>query len=119
MRLVVTGGRNFTSYHKVEKALNQLPFTPTVLIQGGARGADSIAKQWAESKGIHVVTIDALWDYHGKSAGDKRNQAMIDIMRPDYCVAFPGGYGTADMVRRCKANHITVWSPYCIDTFAN
>lgn len=83
-----------------------------MVINGGARGADSLGKDWAKQHGIYSVTIDALWNYHGKKAGPHRNQAMIDIMHPDYCIAFPGGVGTADMVKRCRESGITVWQPY-------
>jgi predicted Rossmann-fold nucleotide-binding protein len=37
-----------------------------------------------------------------------RNQRMIDEGKPDLVVAFPGGSGTADMVRRAKRASIEV-----------
>jgi predicted Rossmann-fold nucleotide-binding protein len=36
---------------------------------------------------------------------------MLD-MKPDGVVAFPGGDGTADMVRRARAAGVKVWEPY-------
>ncbi len=113
MKLLICGGRDFNDYHALERAMNQLGWTPSVIINGGARGADTLGKQYAMSNGIYPVTIDALWNYHGnKKAGPHRNQAMIDIMSPDYCLALPGGYGTADMVARCEGSGIPVWRPY-------
>ena len=41
-------------------------------------------------------------------AGFVRNQRMIDEGKPDLCVAFPGGDGTADMVKRARAAGIEV-----------
>ena len=35
-----------------------------------------------------------------KKAGPLRNQRMLDEGKPDLVVAFPGGGGTKDMVRR-------------------
>jgi hypothetical protein len=36
----------------------------------------------------------------GRAAGPRRNQRMLEDFRPDLVVAFPGGRGTAYMVRR-------------------
>ena len=43
-----------------------------------------------------------------KSAGHIRNQVMLDKGKPDVVVAFPGGRGTADMVRRAEGAGIEV-----------
>ena len=113
MKVLVCGGRNFTDTYLVEQAMSQLPVKPTVVIHGEAKGADTLGKRWAMYNGIFAVGIPALWDAHGnRGAGPKRNQAMIDIMRPDYCVAFPGGGGTRDMIDRCKSAGIPTWEPY-------
>jgi len=52
--------------------------------------------------------VRAKWSKHGRAAGPIRNQEMIDECKPDLVVAFPGGRGTADMVRRAKAAGIRV-----------
>lgn len=46
--------------------------------------------------------------YNAK-AGPDRNQRMIDEGRPDLVVAFPGGRGTADMIRRATEAGIEVF----------
>lgn len=75
----------------------------TVTISGCARGADMLGIEWAEANGIEVARFPADWDTHGRAAGPIRNQQMLDEGKPDLVVAFPGGRGTADMVRRTKA----------------
>jgi hypothetical protein len=45
----------------------------------------------------------ADWDRYGLAAGPKRNQRMLDEYSPEFGVAFPGGRGTADMIRRLRA----------------
>jgi hypothetical protein len=50
----------------------------------------------------------ADWTRHGKAAGPKRNQLMLDKEKPDLVIAFPGGKGTADMVARAKAQGFKV-----------
>ena len=75
----------------------------THVIHGGARGADSLAGSWARRNGIQEVRCEANWDYHERRAGYIRNQAMLDLLGyRDMVIAFPGGSGTADMVRRAK-----------------
>lgn len=78
------------------------------VIQGGANGADLLARRWSEYKGIECLTFHAKWSRHGPSAGPIRNQQMIDEGKPDLVVAFPGGRGTADMVRRARIAGIRV-----------
>jgi hypothetical protein len=78
------------------------------IISGGARGADRHAAVYARRRGIEAVIFRAEWKTHGTKAGPIRNQRMIDEGKPDLVVAFPGGKGTADMVRRAKAAGITV-----------
>lgn len=81
----------------------------TCVINGGAKGADRHAKKWAEVNSIPVETFKARWRQDGnKAAGPIRNQRMIDEGKPDLVIAFPGGKGTADMVRRARAAGIPV-----------
>jgi hypothetical protein len=111
MNVLVCGGRDYNEIEDINTALNMLPTTPSIIIQGGAKGADNWAAVWAMHKGVHVAEVKALWEYYGKSAGFKRNSAML-LLKPDYCVAFPGGRGTQSMVDLCKLNGVTVWQPY-------
>lgn len=75
----------------------------TVIVSGCARGADTLGIEWAEANGIEVARFPADWHTHGRAAGPIRNQQMLDEGKLDLVVAFPGGRGTADMVRRAKA----------------
>lgn len=50
----------------------------------------------------------ANWLKYGRMAGAMRNQQMLDEEEVDLVVAFPGGKGTADMVRRARAAGIEV-----------
>jgi hypothetical protein len=68
-----------------------------VVIAGGARGADTIAAEWAEHRGIPAEVYMADWERLGRKAGPIRNQRMLDDGGPNLVVAFPGGTGTAGM----------------------
>ena len=101
MKVLVCGGRAYTDASTIGTVLNDVHESRKIdiLIEGGASGADKRAREWARSNGIHVATVDALWGGPlGKNAGPARNEAMLRLI-PDLVVAFPGGTGTASMVR--------------------
>jgi hypothetical protein len=99
MRVLVCGGRDYTDRNAVYRVLDRLHKKHTIaaIIQGGARGADRLAVDWATSRKIVLEWYIADWNRLGPGAGHIRNQRMIDEGKPDAVVAFPGGTGTADM----------------------
>jgi hypothetical protein len=48
----------------------------TAGVSGGARGADTLAKQYATNKHYKYLEFPANWDLFGKSAGYIRNEEM-------------------------------------------
>jgi hypothetical protein len=111
LRVLVCGGRDFTDRSLVWRKLDEFSYGKDItLIQGGATGADRFAYEWGAFRRhcIELITERANWGAHGKAAGPIRNQKMIDEHKPDLVLAFPGGRGTADMVRRAKAAGIEV-----------
>jgi len=109
-RLLVCGGRDFTDYHTLVEVLNgfHAAHTVTVLIEGGALGADRFARRWATDRGIPVETYEAEWARYGRSAGPRRNIRMLTEGKPDQVIAFPGGNGTVNMVRLARNMSIPV-----------
>ncbi len=101
-RVLVCGGRDYADRDAMWSFLDlgHRAGAIEVLIHGGARGADRLAGEWAKQRGVVVLVYPANWKIYGPSAGPLRNQRMLDLGRPDVVVAFPGGDGTADMVRR-------------------
>lgn len=63
--------------------LRTLP-TDSLVIVGGARGADQIAADAARQVGLHVACIQALWREYGKSAGHRRNAVMLSLLDPEH-----------------------------------
>lgn len=108
--VLVCGGRNFEDVAWLRSALDRLhtevPFSR--VIAGGARGVDTLAAEWAVARGIPADVFMADWKGLGRKAGPIRNQRMLDEGKPDLVVAFPGGRGTADMVRRARDAGIEV-----------
>jgi len=112
MRILVCGGRDFTNrtfvYFHLTEFLSQNEDLECV-IQGGAKGVDSFALDWAIKNSIHTIPFLPHWHKYGKAAGPIRNQEMLDKGQPHVCLAFPGGSGTADMKRRALAFGIPVY----------
>ena len=61
-------------------------------------------------KGVRSAALCSNSRRHeiGKRAGPLRNQRMLDEGKPDLVVAFPGGGGTKDMVRRAVKAGVSV-----------
>lgn len=118
LKVLVCGGRDFADAVKLEQALDhineQLGGGITMVIQGGARGADALAKAWALKRGIHVAQVDALWAHNGRAAGPIRNAAMLTL-RPQLVICFPGGSGTASMKAMAQRAGLPVYEP-CVVT---
>jgi hypothetical protein len=112
MRIIVCGGRNFFDYGKLDavmqKIKQEVPHDTLIVIQGGATGADAMARQWCATNHVCYDNYPAEWRKHGNAAGPIRNQKMLDKGKPDLVIAFAGGKGTADMVRRAEAAGIPV-----------
>lgn len=109
-RVLVCGGRNYNDHARVAAVLDKLHAEVgiSLIIQGGARGADELAFGWARANGVEEIQFDADWENQGSFAGPARNKRMLDEGRPDLVIAFPGGKGTADMVRKARKAGVDV-----------
>lgn len=112
MKVLVCGGRDYDDWSRVRSVLDHLSPVDgngiTHVIHGGADGADALAARWAIERDITCSTYFADWAKHGRAAGPIRNGEMLTKGAPDVVVAFPGGRGTADMVRRSRAAGVRV-----------
>lgn len=117
MRVLVCGGREFDDWLLLNETLKRLYTScgteSLTVIQGGAKGADFLARVWCKYMNLTCLKVSheeypADWKQYGKIAGSIRNQQMLDKGKPDLVVAFPGGRGTADMVRRAKKAGVEV-----------
>jgi hypothetical protein len=111
MRILVCGGRDYLDTQHIHRTLDRVHAKHgiTLLIEGGARGADARARAWAINRRIPFVTVEADWDAYGLAAGHIRNTRMLDEHQPEAVVAFPGGRGTADMVKQAQQAGVPVW----------
>lgn len=109
MKLLVCGGRYYNNKEIVFSTLNGIlaKYPITEIIQGGATGADALAREWAEANAVACITYHASWKTFGKSAGPIRNEWMLKDSDPDDFVAFPGGKGTANMIKLAREAGLT------------
>lgn len=111
-RILVCGSRDFLDYDAIHEAIKHELNTDTIIIQGGAPGADTLASQIAKAKRIHTAQVDALWSKFGGAAGPLRNAAMLGL-EPHKVYAFYTdklkSKGTANMVKQAKKANIEVW----------
>ncbi len=84
MKVAVIGGREFKDYVRLKRILDLYPIT--VIVSGGANGADSLGEKYADEKGLQKEIYHPDWDLFGKSAGFIRNTTIIENC--DMVVAF-------------------------------
>jgi hypothetical protein len=115
MRVLVTGGRNYTDLGAVWgqlDAFHALQGPIDVVIHGGASGADLLGEKWAIANGVRHVAYKADWEAYGRAAGPMRNRRMIEEAKPSLVIGFPGGRGTRDCLRQAREAGITIVQPY-------
>ncbi len=117
--VLVCGGRDFKKYQFICRQLTLMAEDWPMeckIISGAASGVDEIAIDWAQEMRLPWQEFSADWTdlshpdavirtrrdgtKYDALAGHRRNQKMLDEGKPDLVVAFPGGTGTADMVKR-------------------
>lgn len=87
-RVLVCGSRYFVNARIVEQVLRQHVKPGQVVIEGEARGADTLAADAAAAMGCVVLGFPAPWaGPHGRYAGKVRNAVML-AMRPQLVIAF-------------------------------
>jgi len=86
-RILICGDREYKDWTQIRDYLDTISRT-TIIIHGGARGADSIAGNLAISLKMKVIKFPAEWDKYGKGAGLIRNQQMLDEGHPDLVIYF-------------------------------
>src|SRR5687768_3318984 len=120
LRLLVCGSRDWEDIYLVNKEINRVIVESgarhdnVLIIQGGAPGADTIARILCEEDlGYACATFYAPWIWAKKmfdtprSAGPRRNGWMIRWGNPNYVLAFhpylPNSRGTKNLCTQARA----------------
>jgi len=91
-KIAIVGSRTFDDYNFLKAILYKhtkgIPNSYSI-VSGGAKGADSLAKQYAEEFKIPIKEFLPDWATHGKSAGPIRNEQIVEEC--DIVIAFWDG----------------------------
>lgn len=109
-QVIIAGGRDFSDYDLLERKCD-FYFSerrPSLIIVGGANGADDLGMKYAFCKCYDFKIMRADWNTLGKAAGMVRNQQMLQ--EADALVAFWDGRssGTRNMIEIAQAKGIPV-----------
>ena len=118
--VLVCGGREFANRSLVDATLDKVlaKYGDDLMIVTGAQrklvdgkyvGADYLAEEWAKSREVPYMGYPARWSKLARSAGPERNRRMRDEAKPDACIAFEGGTGTAGMCKLMQEIGVTPW----------
>jgi len=110
IKIAIIGSRTFFDYKNLVEMENFI-FSKIdvdevdVVVSGGARGADTLGRLWAEAHDIKMVEYHADWDRYGRAAGHIRNKLIIDDA--DIVFAFWDGKssGTRHSIRLARESN--------------
>lgn len=110
MRALVCGDRKWTNRARLDWVLGIMNVTS--VIEGEAKGADTMAREWADTHNTPVYPFYADWTKYGKAAGPTRNREMLYIGKPDRVIAFHNNIseskGTANMIEQARRAKVPV-----------
>ena len=107
--VLVSGKRDFTDYIVfrciLDKSLASINDN-IIIVEGGARGTDALAKQYASERHYEFIEFPADGDKYCRAAGIIRNDEMVNFIKDKTCKAFffwdGQSRGTGDCLRRAK-----------------
>jgi hypothetical protein len=129
-KVIICGSRHVEDASLLEAAINASGFEISEIISGGAKGIDTLAKEYAEKNKIKFTEFPAEWrnfdlpdakieerknPWNGKmekfvkNAGPIRNEKMAKYGQA--CIAIPmnDGPGTNDMIKRAKSHSLELY----------
>ncbi len=118
-RLGIVGSRDagFTMDHLTIALDDILQTVPKLVVSGGAKGVDTLAKEWADLLIIETKIFEAEWKRYAKGAGNVRNERLVRYLaakKSSHLVAFWDGTstGTKNALGWCVYYHL----PYTVFT---
>ena len=121
IKLLVSGARDWpyekvlvTALDDIALKLKEKKLVISELVEGGAKGADTMARNWAKTCDLKINTFNADWKKFGKAAGPIRNTAMVKyVSSSGIVVAFHSDItkskGALSLVGIAKKHNLTVW----------
>ena len=85
MKIGVVGSRGFTNYTNLESELKKIKGI-TEIVSGGAKGADTLAREFAENNKIKLTEFKPDYEQYGRGAPIRRNKEIVEYS--DQIIAF-------------------------------
>jgi len=124
MRVIIAGGMNVVKRYHIDTAVAKSTFIITQVICGGAAGADTLGREWAQERRIPVKTMNAKWDdldapgaiiktngrgQYNARAGHDRNAEMAKVADGLILVWDGKSKGSANMLAKAKKAGIKIY----------
>jgi len=107
MKLAIIGGRTFVDYALMCKSIDTFckDQKVTLVISGGAKGADTLAEKWALEHNIDTLILKPDWTI-GKRAGLERNTDIVNEATHLIAFVMPESKGTWDSIKKAREKGI-------------
>ena len=109
MRYGIIGSRTFSNYDLLAHVLDKHYISQ--IVSGGAIGADSLGKKYAEEKNIPLVEFFPMYHKYGKKAPFVRNKLIVqssDIIIAFWDLYSPGTKHSLDYAKKLKKKSFVV-----------
>jgi len=102
-RLGVVGSRGFGGARMLADVVGAVGALACLVTGDAPRGADALARDYAAERGVECAVHTAEWAAHGKSAGPRRNAALVADC--DHVLAFWDGTspGTRNAIQAARS----------------
>lgn len=104
MRLAIVGSRTFENYDLVCAEVAKIQETQKIdlIVSGGAKGADTLAKKFAARNHIPLMEFCPDYERYGRYAPLQRNTLIVE--HSDWVLAFVAATskGTWDTIRKAQ-----------------
>lgn len=117
MKVLIFGSREWLNEPLIRRLISNLP-PGTIIITGGAPGADRIASRIGRELGFEVRDYPISqeeWDTLGKRAGHLRNAKMLECEHPDAAGVYINkgfGFSTGSKNRGTQDMAQKLWAAY-------
>jgi hypothetical protein len=113
MKLIIAGSRSITDYDTVQpefdRALDDMNWTPDLIVSGGAPGIDTLGERYGKENEIYIQIFPAKWDEYGKAAGPQRNAQMVEYADKLLAIWDGKSPGTKDIIQKAHTSDMPIW----------
>lgn len=109
MRTIIAGSRTITNPQFIIDAVKNCGWEISTIIEGGAIGVDTLARNYAKQHSIQLETYPAEWKKWGKSAAYIRNQQMATKAEALIAIWDGQSKGTKHMIDIAEAAKLKIY----------